>query len=568
MPRDARILTNLMYISKDTYNMIREDKDRLLWYWLSRGCIYKSTIGWIRIANVFSQDIRFNGRKIVIHSMNTNRTMLSDNAIYGITCCNIRFLRDIKSNNGIGITDGMRINTGCGFIGMSYEHFEYSIGTKNIRQPYRSRYLNVKKMDIITLIHNKENGMLYFMVNFDRNNIMKYGIPKSQDINLFIGITLHNNSIEVLDHDELTHENVSCIMDIITCDSDIVSSSNTHTLYDSLRIGNMDGIIYNRHEVVRQPEKLMRVGLDNGHMDCIKYLMDYNILHVSHMRSVAKYYLINANRTVLEFMLINGGKGVFEEFIYLEDILESFPDNKHDVLRWILMELIDGHKLRTKVRFYYTCVYRYLINVVQYIDILIEHGVDCEPLGIYAKAYGIKELEILYPTTNTINRTNHEDFKVNYETRYYDKCQWLVDNVPGFKDELYYQLILDNKSNVHVLNIIDDTLYSCNRLLEYDDMYLQWIIDHDTLTIHCNSMDIRQCINIINMYNDSNVNVHYRYYVVNVLLSRVKNIITYGYNDYNNILIERILRRGSIIDEGHYPNVIGKKLGLYIQLIQ
>lgn len=55
-PRDPKILTNLMLVSKNIYDNVRRDECKILWSWLSNGISYpsKPPKDWIKAANVFS----------------------------------------------------------------------------------------------------------------------------------------------------------------------------------------------------------------------------------------------------------------------------------------------------------------------------------------------------------------------------------------------------------------------------------------------------------------------------------------------------------------------------------
>lgn len=536
-----------MLLNTSTYMIIREDSDRLLWNWLSSNSSYPTVDmdDWIKYASLFSYNLTFGGNKIVSNDNTSNISFLSDTNINGVYCYSFRFLLDITHNNGIGLTDGVRAYNRGSFIGMSFDNFEYSIMTEDYKLPMRARYLPIRMGDIVTLIANVRSGILTYMVNFNENRLLKYVIPTT-NTKLFVGTILHNNSIEILDGKDLSLDNINNIISIINnSDETIPYPPITHSLSEALMTSNLNDVIYYRHAYIRDPIKLFDDGLKNGSIECIRYLVDCNIFHKSYIGyNTVLTYLTDANREALEFILSIQGRQELNDINSLSEFFELFPPDEEDTLRWILTELLDISKLsiipgdRRVI-----CYYRYFSNIIRYHNTLIKCGVDCSNLNSYCNIYGIGASSLLNYRTTV--KYNHENFKSLIYNRRYDSCQWMIDNISGFKDEFCYQLLVDRKPiwdiAENVLDLIEDTLHgteyylrSAQRLANNNQtIYFEWIINNDILPRYISKLSLDNCLIVVRRARH-----HSRY--GNTIYSTKSKDVRDMYFDYQDYIVRTL----------------------------
>lgn len=542
LPRDVNILTTLMLLNKNTYYAIREDSDGLLWNWLSYETQHPTIQmdNWIKYASLFSHNLTFGNNKI--GCSDEHATFISDDSINGIFSHSFRLLSDV-GHGTIGITDGIRKDKQ---IGLTDKNFEYSVTSTNFAVPFRARHIPINNGDIVTLISNARDGILLCMINFKL--ALEYIIPKTEQ-KLFVSVSLYNSCIEVLGNDKLTSSNVNSIVEVI---SNVAipnpSPPTTNSLKEALITHNMNDIIWYRHSTIDSQEELVKIGLENDSFDCIRYLLDCNIVDKMYVRHYSLVCLQSANRRRIEFILDIVGKNAYKYVEYMSDFLELFPSNEEDILRWILSEILDltqitlipNHGKRV-------CHYRYITNVAKYSNVLSECGLDCSILGQYARVFRVDGID---GDGDVIDESNHQDFYSLILGKHYDRCQWMIDNIPGFKDEFCYQLLVDRKPTRaildNVLSLVDNTLYEMEdcltaaESLENDNQiaYLEWIINNDILSKHTSNISLKKCARIIRkaMHVDTYENIFYP------ITSKKVRYINSNYKDYVIRTIYPLLR--------------------------
>lgn len=277
---------------------------------------------------------------------------------------------------------------------------------------------------------------------------------------------------------------------------------NSDPLCKSIEKGFIDGVMYWINSNTNHLLDSMRYAMIRGHLDVVKYSMSKLIegTYNSNGRSLECYYASNilysaiSNGTIesMQYILsikdkypttmsmFNNGQGkttplTFRDWLYVSGfnwlstgtIITVCIKQMHDLptFTWIIDNICPSlTKMMPTTLNGYTYVYCEML--LRYHDILKERDIYYNyPILMNSATScsheGMKELCKDHPITEEYKPLlNHNDFFDMLLGGYYKICQWMIDNIPNFKNEFCYQLILDSKMDNELL--IDLCMLYCD----------------------------------------------------------------------------------------------------------